>query len=62
MKMRIGNGIEMIVLQYLYQQAKKEKFKKLNNKQKHCIKDKIKFSVECSQDENQTRNIHILSD
>ena len=30
MKMRIGNDIEIIVLQYLYQQEKKEKFKKLN--------------------------------
>ena len=30
MNMKIANGIEMIVFQYLCELAKKEKFKKLN--------------------------------
>ena len=41
----------MIVFQYLYELVKKEKLKKTKWLNENIVKDKIKFTMECSQDE-----------
>ena len=50
MKMKIGNGIEKIVFQYLYEQAKKIEIEKTKWMNKIIVKNKIKFSMIFSQD------------
>ena len=46
MKLKIGNGIEMIIFQYLCELAKEEKLKKLNGWMKTLYK--IKWNLQCN--------------